>query len=225
MRWEHDPIEGLLAMEQSADLVMRRDAIDDPHFYETLAFVPQCFEHQLDVAVSAAALVAVEWTGMQDVVLLIDPAADEDGAHRVYAHDISTLPGQPFDWWFPDLSDALALIQRGREEQVSWPESRIDDAWERSPRSGRFVLERVLEQSLSFWDEAAEDLDELRAAVEVRHRPESVAGQRFRRYLDALATARDGGVPAFAERAATDPACVRRGVAAHARRWLATRRS
>ncbi|MDO3647794.1 hypothetical protein [Nocardia mangyaensis] len=225
MRWEQ--AESLLAVAQSADLVrMRRGAIDDPCFYETLAFVPQCSEHQLDMAVSGAALVALEWTGMQDVVLLIDPLADEDGAHRVYAHDVGTLPGQPFDWWFPDLSDALALIQRGREgKQVTWPESRIDDAWERSARSGRFVLERVLEQSLSFWDEASGGLDELRAAVEGRHGPGSVACERFRRYLDALATARDGGVPTFAERAATDPACVRRGVAAHARRWLTARRS
>lgn len=227
MHWEHDPTQGLLTTDQSGDLVrVRHDPSDDPHFYETLAFVPHCVEHQLDLAVSAAALVAIEWPGRQDVVLLIDPTADEDGAHRAYAHDTSTLPGQPFDWWFPDLPDALALMRREHEGmQVTWPESRCDDAWERSARSGRFVLERVLEQSWSFWDEAAADFDELRAAVEVRHRPESPACQRFCRYLDALATARAGGVPTFAEHAATNPASVRRGVAAHARRWLNARRT
>ncbi|APE34917.1 hypothetical protein BOX37_14260 [Nocardia mangyaensis] len=87
MRWEQ--AESLLAVAQSADLVrMRRGAIDDPCFYETLAFVPQCSEHQLDLAVSGAPM-----------------RREPIGSTRTTS---APCPGQPFDWWFPDLSDARA---------------------------------------------------------------------------------------------------------------------
>lgn len=169
-------------------LWVRKTQVDDPGFFETLARVPDPYAHRLDLAIAAANLVPIECAALTDVVMLVDPRPDERGHHRVYAHDVEALPGQPFDWWFADSSAALAFMERAIGGQdARWPAATPDDEWERSPRSGRFVLERVLEADLSFGSNSRTALDELFAVVAERHARESPFLQRFGGYLRALA--------------------------------------
>lgn len=145
-----DPLEALIAVVDGSggDAVWRREAEEDPYAQLVLALAPAPAE--LEVATRIAELEPFETAWWQHTEFYVDRIPDPEGRHRVYLRDEEALPGGPWTTLptIRALAEAWTKRASGEEGAADWP-APLEDEWEQGPTSGGFVLEAMIQASLS----------------------------------------------------------------------------
>ena len=155
-----DPLAALALLARASGAeeqsLVRWDLDAEPDPYPNISLEPFPSPSDLVAANRVSGLVAYQLPWLQGFAFYVDPVPDEDQHHRAYLRDEECLPGSAWGA-FPTLEAGLRwLLESTGEASQDIPT--WDDAWERGPRSGAFVLEAVVEAALDhLWSSTADD--------------------------------------------------------------------
>lgn len=150
-----DAFVDLLHMTASADHGFRLLEVE-PDPYPGLAVGDQSRPWRLHWAIQVGELEPFVSPALAGLIFLADTIADPEGRHRVY----TVKDGLRGDLEFSDLAGALIWMAaqvdhaRGRLDDAelqriqSEASSLLDDAWERGPTSGLYILEELIDSPL-----------------------------------------------------------------------------
>lgn len=164
-RLPRDPFEAFLKLleamgpleaERGFELV---DLAELPDL-ETVVLAEGPERAELTTAVLVSELIPFRTPAEEHVTFYLDPVADEAGKHRVYIRHEEALPGIPHGPRLDSIEEAARwLTKLATGQQVDWDDITPEDDWERSPASGAFVIETILDASPSLlWRAVADGL-------------------------------------------------------------------
>lgn len=113
----------------------------------------------LPIAIALSGLVPMASGVWQDVGFYLDPIADANGEHRLYVRDEDAMKGNRW-CHFTDMDAAAScLLGLLDESPLPFPDN-PDDAWERGPQSGSYILESYLDYGLGCFEGGFNVFDE-----------------------------------------------------------------